>query len=68
MANDAKTLLARKAVTLGQLTRFSIQPFPSLPASFLKRFPELGQYEEDKKKWLENLNTVLAQALSGQKS
>lgn len=64
MGNDIQTILKRKAVKLGTVTRFTLPPFPALPDSFLKRFPELLAYEEDKKRWTENLNQAVAQALS----
>jgi hypothetical protein len=68
MPNDAKTLLLRKSISLGAFSRFSLQPFPSLPASFIKRFPELQDYEDAKKRWLENTNQILAEKLSAAKN
>jgi hypothetical protein len=60
MPNDTKTLLMRKATVLGQLSRLDLPPFPSLPPAFVRRFPELQQFEEDVKRWSEQTNHALS--------
>lgn len=66
--NSSKTLLTRKAVVLGSLSKFDLPPFPELPATFLKRFPELKQHEEDKKLWSERFINKLSEILTTKKS
>jgi len=65
--NSSKTLLLRKATVLGSVSKFSLPPFPEVPPSMVKRFPELAEFNESVKRWLDNANHAL-EKLSSAKS
>jgi hypothetical protein len=68
MANDSQTLLARRAARLGALSATTFPPFEPMPAEFTRRFPELVEYDQRKRREYEQLITALQQVLASRET
>jgi hypothetical protein len=59
--NDAKTLLGRRAVKLGQVSAFALPPWPRLPEAVVRRLPELSAWQQEMERWHQQTNAALVQ-------
>jgi hypothetical protein len=61
--NDRQTLLSRKSERVGKLSNISLPPPPEIPEAHLNRFPELRPLNEAWKRWVQNAEFKINQAL-----